>query len=120
MAVCAKFILNILLVSIIFGFVLGAKKEAAVGLHTVILGLVLGIESALIIVYTTSFVGLSVLLNIFRTLGISLTNSFGYSTVAFIAFAYIVVFELVIVALSARIGEAVQTNFEKKQMRFLW
>lgn len=118
---CAlKFILNGLLVSCIFAVILGAKQNESLRLKTFLLGVIFGIESAILLVFTGAQPGLSIFLGIFRGLGISLAGDVSYTTVSVISFVYIVLFEIGFIALTTYLAHSISKKLIKQGLHIYW
>jgi hypothetical protein len=118
-AICIKFILNSLLISFIFSVMLGFQREQT-NLRTLMLGFVMGVESAVLSVLFGGFPGLGVMLGISRGLGFQVDSSVAFFVVGIISFAYIVLFEMIVVSVVTKVSSMFAQALAEKGVALQW
>lgn len=108
-AISMKFIWNSLFITFILStvFYYLFKDDLKINIKLILIGLILGIESGGLYLLFDSLAGSVLITNIFRNFGFDINNSIAYSTMIVLNFSYIVVFELLFVIISSKLGKLI-------------
>ncbi len=120
LAIIAKFIFASLVTTLIIAFILGLRKDDNLPLKGFIIGILFGIEAGILSFISTAFPGVSVWLHIVRSINIPIADPFSFAAMQFIAFGYIMVFEILFTLLIIRIASLFADALQQKHVNIQW